>query len=73
MTTKFDFKPASEKPTVEGEYILLSKCSGYILANAHFDDQGSIRFCAQFGAFIEEYDYWAKIEECHDAAARLDI
>ncbi len=64
MKLELDFRPASEPPTEEGDYVLYNQCDGYHVAGARFYGNEFDGFCF-FGEFDPEpkdcYQAWEKL------------
>ncbi len=76
MKFDLDFRPASEVPTVEGDYVLYNQCDGYHVVEAWFDEGefcGFYFFANPKAVSKDFYCAWAPLPKCnslYDAFAR---
>ncbi len=65
MKLDLDFRPVSEDPTEEGDYVIYNQCDGYHIVESHFEDGEFVDF--YFWPFKpvgkDFYRAWAKLPE----------
>lgn len=80
MKFDLDFRPASETPTVPGDYLLYNQCDGYHVVEARFYDDGEFDdfyvFASSCPVSRNFYRAWALLPDAvktmHGIFARKD-